>query len=191
MPQCVYGARRPSHRSSQVPPPHSSMALPLSEIPCLHASRDKAMARFLWEPRPRGEYRDCFGDVVDMPQCVFGAGRPSHRSSQVPPPYSSMALRLWEIPSLHARPDKAVVWFLWEHPQGVGRGCKAAEAATTSLARPRGDYRDCFGDVVDMPRCVFGARRPSHRSSQVPPPNPLSLPDSGVLRNDGLKGWLQ
>ena len=54
-------------------------------------------------------------------------------------------------------------------------------------ARPRADYRDCFGDVVDMPQCVFGARRPSHRSSQVPPPNPLSLPDSGILRNDVLK----
>ena len=80
---------------------------------------------------------------------------------------------------------------LWEHPQGVGRGCKAAEAATTSLARPRGEYRDCFGDVVDMPQCVFRARRPSHRSSQVPPPNPLSLPDSGVRRNDVLNGGQQ
>jgi hypothetical protein len=159
------------------------------------AAPTKPPSPLTWEARPRAGYCDCLGDVVAMPQRVFGARRPSHSSSQVPPPHSSMALPLSEVPCLHARPDKAVVWFLWEHPQGVGRGCKAAaprdtpadKAATTSLARPRADYRDCLGDVVAMPQGVFRARRPSHRSSQVPPRNPLSLPDFGVLRNDVLK----
>jgi hypothetical protein len=29
---------------------------------------------------------------------------------------------------------------LWEHPQGVGRGCKADKSATTTHRRPRRDY---------------------------------------------------
>ena len=79
---------------------------------------------------------------------------------------------LWEIRCLHAGEDKAVAPFLWE-------------------PRPRGDYRDCSGDVVDMPQGAFGAGRPSHRSGQVAPPNPLSLADSGIRRNAGLNGGLQ
>jgi len=222
MPQCVFGARRPSHRSSQVPPPHSSMALPLWEIPSLNARPDKAVARFLWEARPRGDARLDAPRIFDRGEGAAPTTTPSpsrgegwgggERRPATPPrsvrtkstptlsfPADGAADYPWAIPCLHASWDKAAARFLWEHPQGVGRGCKAAaprdtpadKAATTSLARPRADYRDRFGDVVDMPQCVFGARRPSHRSSQVPPPNPLSLRDSGVRRNDLLNGGQQ
>jgi len=68
---------------------------------------------------------------------LSGRGRPSHNGLLA---QEASVMTLWEILCLHASPYKAVVWFLWEHPQGVGRGCKAAKAATTSLPRPRGDF---------------------------------------------------
>jgi len=97
---------------------------------------------YLWEPRPRGDYRDCFGDVVDMPQtsdrgegaAPTTAPSPSRgegggdRGQATQP----SLIRTKPAPALCFPPDGAA-YYLWE-------------------PRPRGDYRDCFGDVVDMPQ---------------------------------------
>lgn len=132
---------------------------------------------YLWEPRPRGDARFDAPQTFDRgegaaptttPSPLMGEGGGEGERGQ---PTQPSLVRTKPTSTLSFPPDGAAD-YLWE-------------------ARPRADYRDCFGDVVDMPQCVFGARRPSHRSSQVPAPNPLSLPDSGVLRNDVLKVRLQ
>ena len=83
VPQCVIGARRPSHRSSRC---HihrlawrricgrfhvSLQVLPTGEVSCCGCV-------FVGAP-PRGDCCAGFGAVVAVPQCVIGARRPSHK----------------------------------------------------------------------------------------------------------------
>jgi len=64
---------------------------------------------------------------------LSGRGRPSHNGLLA---QEASVMTLWEILCLHASPYKAVVWFLWEHPQGVGGGCpREGEAVVVKLLK--------------------------------------------------------
>jgi hypothetical protein len=159
--------------------------------------------------------REGGGDVVVLGLSALGKGELACITTTTPSPLTGEGggegergqptqpslVRPKPTPTLSFPPDGPAD-YLWEArpggdarldaPRMFDRGEGAAPTTTPSPSRGEGWGG---GDrVVDMPQCVFGARRPSHRSSQVPPPNPLSLPDSGVLAeawNDMLKVRLQ
>jgi hypothetical protein len=137
--------------------------------------------------------REGGGDVVVLGLSALGKGELACITTTTPSPLTGEGggegergqptqpslVRPKPTPTLSFPPDGPAD-YLWEArpggdarldaPRMFDRGEGAAPTTTPSPSRGEGWGG---GDrVVDMPQCVFGARRPSHRSSQVPPPNP-------------------